>query len=149
MSSKGKNSNIHKHKIMEMIGESMLYASVNVSIGSVSMSSAFSVRNFSKDQLTLQNACDSLSEYILIAMFWAIGVVMLLFAKYGIMGAITGLISNLLVMGWIFFSYMHAFKTAAKMYGLKMPTYHFFHWNLADVPENPVVDPPKPSLNMI
>ena len=38
------------------IGEAILFASIQFSIGSVEMSSKFSVMNFSKDQETLQNA---------------------------------------------------------------------------------------------
>ena len=38
------------------IGEAILFASIQFSIGSVEMSSKFSVMNFSKDQETLQKA---------------------------------------------------------------------------------------------
>ena len=43
----------------KLIGKSILFASMQFAIGSVEMSSKFSVKNFSKDQDTLQNAADS------------------------------------------------------------------------------------------
>ena len=62
---------------MKMIGEAILLASIQFSIGSVEMSSKFSVKNFSKDQETLQNAADALSDYLKIGIFWTIGVAIL------------------------------------------------------------------------
>ena len=52
-------------------------------IGSVEMSSKFSVRNFSKDQETLQNAADALADYLRIGIMWTIGVTVLFYAKHG------------------------------------------------------------------
>ena len=46
----------------KLIGKSILFASMQFAIGSVEMSSKFSVKNFSKDQDTLQNAADALDE---------------------------------------------------------------------------------------
>ena len=44
------------------------------SIGSVEMSSKFSVKNFSKDQHTLQNAAGALSDYMKIGLMWSFGL---------------------------------------------------------------------------
>jgi hypothetical protein len=51
-----------QHEFFEMFGEAILLASMQFAIGSVEMSSKFSVKNFSKDQETLQNAADALSD---------------------------------------------------------------------------------------
>ena len=58
------------HEYFEMLGEAILLASMQFAIGSVEMSSKFSVKNFSKDQDTLQNAADALSDYMKIGLMW-------------------------------------------------------------------------------
>jgi hypothetical protein len=114
-------------KIFKMLGESILYGSIQFSIGSVEMSSKFSVKNFSKDQETLQNAADALMDYIKISFIWTLGVTLLLFSKYGWIGAVSSVISNLIVVLWIYYSYMDAFKTAIqKNKSLHMPKLHIF-----------------------
>ena len=106
---------------MKMIGEAILLASIQFSIGSVEMSSKFSVKNFSKDQETLQNAADALSDYLKIAIFWTIGVTILLQANYGIAGAISAIIVNLAIIVWVYVSYLQSFKIADEKYNLAMP----------------------------
>lgn len=112
-------------KTFKMLGEAILYGSIQFSIGSVEMSSKFSVKNFSKDQETLQNAADALMDYIKISFIWTLGVTLLLFSKYGWLGAISSIISNAVVVLWIYFSYHDAFKTAVKKNSnLVMPKMH-------------------------
>jgi hypothetical protein len=106
---------------MKMIGEAILLASIQFSIGSVEMSSKFSVKNFSKDQETLQNAADALSDYLKIGIFWAIGVTIMLYSNHGVLGAISAIIANLLIIVWIYVSYIQSFKMAAEKYNLIMP----------------------------
>jgi len=109
-------------KLFKMLGESILYGSIQFSIGSVEMSSKFSVKNFSTNQETLQNAADALMDYIKISFIWTLGVTLLLYSKYGWKGAISSIISNLIVVIWIYYSYMDAFKIAVKKKPeLKMP----------------------------
>lgn len=120
----------NKNKVnlqLEMLGEAILLASIQFSIGSVEMSSKFSVKNFSTDQATLQNAADSLCDYLKIALVWTIGVSLLLYSKYKIPGLIASILSNGLVTFWIYFSYMTSFKDASKKIpGGHMPKLHFF-----------------------
>ena len=106
---------------MKMIGEAILLASIQFSIGSVEMSSKFSVKNFSKDQETLQNAADALSDYLKIGIFWTIGVAILEFSNYGMLGAITAVITNLLIMTWVYVSYLQSFRIASDKYKLEKP----------------------------
>lgn len=122
-----------KKQTIKMLGEAILFSSINFSIGSVEMSSKFSVKNFSKDQETLQNACDSLVDFVKIGLIWTVGVIMLLYGRYGFWGAISGIITNLIIMLWIWFSYMDAFKNVVKSNpALKMPTVRFSNWSIAD-----------------
>lgn len=104
-------------RTLKMLGEAILYGSIQFSVGSVEMSSKFSVKNFSKDQDTLQNAADALMDYIKISFVWTLGVTLLLFSKYGLMGAISAIIANAVVVAWIYFSYVDAFKAAIKKDG--------------------------------
>ena len=112
--------------ITELLGEAILFASIQFSIGSVEMSSKFSVKNFATDDETLQNAADSLSDYLKISIIWTIGVMLLLYSKFKLIGSITGLFSNLVVILWIYFSYVNAFKAASKKSNLKMPKINVF-----------------------
>jgi hypothetical protein len=107
---------------MKMIGEAILLASIQFSIGSVEMSSKFSVKNFSKDQETLQNAADALSDYLKIGVFWTIGVTILLYSNFGVAGAISAILANLLIIIWVYVSYIQSFKLAAEKYNLSMPS---------------------------
>lgn len=108
-------------EMMKVIGKSILFASMQFAIGSVEMSSKFSVKNFSKDQATLQNAADALTDYMIIGFVWALGTCLILFASYGLKGLVANLISNVIIMGWIYVSYINAFKQAVMANNLKMP----------------------------
>jgi glucose uptake protein GlcU len=118
---------IPKNKTFKIIGEALLYASIVSSIGSVEMSSKFSVMNFSQDQKTLQRASDALSSFLIVALFWSIGNIFILYSKYDIQGLIWGLILNSVSILWIILSYIHAFKVAAKENGLEKPKL-FVNW---------------------
>ena len=109
-----------------LFGEAILLASMQFAIGSVEMSSKFSVRNFSKDQETLQNAADALSDYLRIGIMWTAGLTILFYAKHGKVGAIIALITNLLIIAWIYYSYLNAFDYACDTNKLKKPTVSLF-----------------------
>ena len=114
------------HEYFEMFGEAILLASMQFAIGSVEMSSKFSVKNFSKDQETLQNAADALSDYLRIAVLWTVGLGVLFYARYNAAGVIMSLITNILIVAWIYYSYLHSFQIAANIYGLQMPAVGIF-----------------------
>lgn len=106
----------------KILGQAIFYSSIQAAIGSVEMSSRFSVMNFSKDQETLQNAADALRSYLYVALMWTVATVLVLYSQYGIAGAIVGVIANIAYVGWIYFSYKGAFKKAATKYKLKEPS---------------------------
>jgi len=108
-------------RFFKLVGNAILLASIQASIGSVEMSSKFSVVNFSKDQRTLQAAADALTGYIFIGVIWMVGSIMINFGQYGMSGLIASFIANLVMMGWIFISYLQAFQVAVKRYNLKYP----------------------------
>jgi hypothetical protein len=108
--------------IFKILGKSILLASMQFAIGSVEMSSKFSVKNFSKDQDTLQNAADALSDYIIIGLLWTIGTCFLLYSSYDVRGLIYNFLANLFIIAWIVISYIRAFRYAANKYNLKPPT---------------------------
>lgn len=105
----------------KILGKAILFASMQFAIGSVEMSSKFSVKNFSKDQETLQNASDALSDYIMIALFWTLGTSFLFYSNYKIKGLLVNLLANFAIVAWIVISYFKAFKDACKKSNLVMP----------------------------
>lgn len=116
--------------IYKVLGKAILFASMQFAIGSVEMSSKFSVKNFSKDQETLQNAADALSDYIMIAILWTIGTSFLFYSNYKVQGLVINIISNLFIVLWIVLSYFKAFREACEKSNLKMPTL-FKNWRIA------------------
>lgn len=119
---------IPKSKLFKMLGNSILLASIQASIGSVEMSSKFSVVNFSKDQRTLQAASDALTGYLIIAFIWTMGSAMICFGQYSWIGLITSIIANIVLILWILLSYIQAFKIAAKRYNLEFPKLFQIGW---------------------
>ena len=122
MSSENINISLQNANWPKILGQAIFYASIQAAIGSVEMSSRFSVMNFSKDQGTLQNAADALRSYMYIAIAWALATIMVMYSQYGMAGAIAGFVANLLYVGWIYFSYVRAFTLTAEKYKLKQPT---------------------------
>ena len=107
--------------LAKTVAKALFYSSIQSSLGSVEMSSKFSVLNFSKDQKTLQNAANALKNYIYIGSIWTAGTVLSLYTTNGWCGAWIGLIANLVMMGWIVLSYIKAFNEAAKENNLEKP----------------------------
>lgn len=118
---KRKGSSSSNSTLFELMGNAILLASIQASIGSVEMSSKFSVVNFSKDQRTLQAASDALTGYLLIGTVWMIGAVFISYGEYGCRGLVASLIANIVIMGWIIISYLQAFRIATNSYNLKYP----------------------------
>ena len=105
----------------KLIGKSILFASMQFAIGSVEMSSKFSVKNFSKDQDTLQNAADALSDYLIIGLLWSFGTSLIFYANYKWIGVIINIAINLSIMYWIYWSYIKSFNSACDKYELEKP----------------------------
>lgn len=110
-----------KKSVVTIMGKAILFASMQFAIGSVEMSSKFSVKNFSKDQKTLQHAADALSDYIIIGMFWTLGTCMMFWGSYGFKGAFINLFANMLIMLWIIVSYKKSFSYACETSNLESP----------------------------
>lgn len=111
----------NNEKIYKAIGEAILFGSIQFSIGSVEMSSKFSVMNFSKDQETLQNAANALTDYLKIALLWTIGTCLIGYSNFGDLGLYSSLIVNTLIIGWIVYSYHVCFLKASQKYNLVYP----------------------------
>ena len=79
------------------LSEAILFGSIQFSIGSVEMSSKFSVMNFSKDQETLQNAAYALTDYLKIALLWTIGCSFILYSNFGYIGLSMSIFTNLVI----------------------------------------------------
>jgi hypothetical protein len=107
-----------KNSMAYILGKAILFSSFQFAIGSVEMSSKFSVKNFSTDQTTLDNAIIALRDYIIIGLFWTLGTSLIFYANYGMKGMLMNVMCNLLIISWIYFSYQNAFNVAAKKYSL-------------------------------
>jgi hypothetical protein len=105
------------------IGEAIIFGSIQFSIGSVEMSSKFSVMNFSKDQETLQNAAYALTDYLKIALLWMVGTSLIMYSNFSHYGLIVNIIVNLIIVGWIVYSYHVCFQQAAKKHNLQYPNW--------------------------
>lgn len=112
------DSHARKTSLGYVLGKAILFSSFQFAIGSVEMSSKFSVKNFSKDQTTLDNAIIALRDYIVIGLFWTLGTSLIFYANYGFRGLSMNVICNLLIIAWIYFSYQNSFNIAAKKYDL-------------------------------
>lgn len=110
--------------MIKIIGKALMLGAQQFAIGSVLQSSSFSVKNFSKDQVTLQSAADALKEYIYVGLLWTVSNMLVLGASYGWMGAIAAFLANTMVMVWIWVLYVKAFEKSAEMYNLQKP--HIF-----------------------
>jgi hypothetical protein len=106
------------------VGEAILFASIQFSIGSVEMSSKFSVMNFSKDQETLQNAAYALTDYLKIALLWTVGTSLIMFSNFSYEGLSINILINGIIVGWIIYSYHVCFKKAAEKHGLQYPIWY-------------------------
>ena len=121
--------NYHKNDTFgAILGESILYASFQFALASVEMSSRFSVLNFAKDQQTLQNGCNALTSYLTVGTIFTVGAVLVLYAKFGIQGALICALMNALVLAWIAVSYRGAFRRAAQTHGLEEPEMFISMW---------------------
>jgi hypothetical protein len=108
-------------ELAKIISKAIFLSSIQISIAAIEMNSNFAVLNFSTNQEMLQSAADALRSYMMIATAWTIGTVLSLFSAYGLYGSISGLIANMIIVSWIFFSYLKTFKSAAKKHKLEEP----------------------------
>ena len=106
---------------MLIIGKALLFAGIQFSLGSVEMSSKFSVKNFSTTQDTLNQAVDALSDYLIVALIWLIGTAFVFYSSYGSLGLIASILSNVAIIAWIVLSYFASFRYAAKKNNLTVP----------------------------
>ena len=123
------NFNFFQNFDVKILGEAILYSSIQFAIASVEMSSRFSVKNFSKDQEILQNAADALTDYMTVGLLWTFGNIMVAYANHGLIGAVVAFSMNAGIMAWIYFKYIQSFKFAMAKYGLKMPQLIFMPSN--------------------
>ncbi len=107
--------------LLKVVGKAMMLGAQQFAIGSVLMSSSYSVKNFSKDQETLQSAADAMKSYIYVGVLWTLADAFVLGASYGKRGALAAVVANAMVMVWIWVVYIAAFRKAQSMYGLQFP----------------------------
>jgi hypothetical protein len=107
---------------LRVLGKAILLGALQSSIGSVELSSTYSVNNFSKDQATLQRAADSLTAYIVIGSLWTLGCMAILGAQYSAKGAFFAFAINGVMMLWLVCRYIRTFQQVTQRENLQMPT---------------------------
>ena len=95
-------------------------------MGSVEMSSRFSVRNFSSNQKCLDNAAEALRDYLIIGTIWTAIVSTVMYCQHGLRGLLVGFVLNALIMTWLYISYTRAFAFCANKHCLEIPTVFTF-----------------------
>lgn len=108
--------------LMLIVGKALLFAGIQFSLGSVEMSSKFSVKNFAKNQETLNNAVDALRDYVIIGIIWLIGNGLVFYSNYGWPGLLSSFSANMAFILWIYLSYYASFRAAAKSNNLIVPS---------------------------
>ncbi len=103
-------------------GEALLFSAMQFSLGSVELSSKFSVRNFTKDQETMNNAVRALKDYNVVALVWTIGVALMFGGIHGWTGLIASVVFNFAFVLWINLTYFAAFHEAAQKFNLTVPS---------------------------
>lgn len=105
----------------KICGKAIFWAALQAALASVLLSSEFSIKNFSKDQETLQNAADALYHYLVLAVIWALGSMLILYSSYSWNGLIAAFLANAIIIGWIYYTYVKAFQHAVAKHGLQYP----------------------------
>jgi hypothetical protein len=118
----------HGAKCAKLVGKSIFFAGIQFAVGSVMMSSTFSVVNFAKDQHTLQAAADALMQFVIVATVWTAATMLVMYAEGAWVGAAIGFLANFVIVMWIVGLYIHSFRKAVKKYGLVFPTLSVFCW---------------------
>ena len=113
--------NVKNAPLLKIIGKAIMLGSQQYALGSVLMSSTFSVNNFAKDQETLQAAADALRNYIVMGSLWTLSNVLVLGASYGNSGIAWAVIANGSIMLWMYMAYVKAFRHAEVKYNLARP----------------------------
>ena len=108
-------------ELVILIGDAIIVATLQFSIAGVELSSRFGVIHYANTQKKLQHTADSLNSYLLIGVICAILLSSLFYLKNNMVGFTVCLLSNLLIMSLIYYSYLIAFRKAKDMHGLEYP----------------------------
>lgn len=112
---------VKNHAIFKVLGKAIILASIQSILASIELSTKIAMVSISKDQITLQKCADSLTSYIVMAIFWTIGTTFLLYSSNGFLGFWLGLISNFVIVSWNIYTYLSSFKKASVKYNLEYP----------------------------
>lgn len=109
------NQNVYK-----IIGEILLNSSQFL-IGYIEMRFKFLIINFSNDQNGLQNATNILIDHFKIILLWTIGSSLNSYSNFGKDGLYINIIINIIIIGWILYTYHTYCLKITQKYKLKYP----------------------------
>lgn len=101
-----------------IIGQNLLVSASQFSLGSIALSSTYSVINFSKTQEILDNGVSALRKYLYVAIAWLVANCLVMYSQFKYRGVLAAFVFNLVYIVWIVISYQQAFDIAAKQNGL-------------------------------
>jgi presenilin-like A22 family membrane protease len=107
------------------IGDAVMAATIQFAIAGFEMSSKFSIVHFTTDQEKLNHAANELDYYLLIGIICTFLLSSLFYLKNNMEGFIICLISNVLIMSWIYYSYKLVLDESRKKHGLIFPKLYF------------------------
>lgn len=109
-----------------LAGDAIIASTVQYALAGTEMTTRFDIIHYAKTQEVLEHAAEYLINYIKIGSFVGLFLVILYYYKYGKLAAIISLLTNILIMTSIYYSYLIAFEESAKRNKLQFPKINFF-----------------------
>ena len=117
--------NITNNENLLVIGDAIIFASIQLAIRNVEIESIFNVKTTIHNQITLQHAVDSLSQYLMNGFLFTLTTSLFFFYRSNIIGLFVCLFCNILIMNWIYWNYMNAFDYVCEKHHLEKPKISF------------------------
>jgi hypothetical protein len=103
------------------IGQAIIFALVQLTLVGTESTSIYIASTTAKTQDKLNKFARSIRAYIFIGILWTAATCLVLSTQFGVKGVLMGLITNLLVMIYVYARYQGVLKEIATEYGLKVP----------------------------
>lgn len=103
-----------KHPYELLFGEIFVFVALQATIGSLELASPLSIVTSVKVPEDIELVRKEMRTYLFIAIAFALGTSLYLYADYEWMGAITNMIVNVIIIIWIYYEHNEAIKLAIR-----------------------------------
>jgi len=103
-----------KHPYELLFGEIFAFAALQATIGSLELPSSLSIVTSVKSHDDIELVRKETRTYLFIAIAFALGTSLYLYADYEWIGAITNMIVNVVIIIWIYYEHNEAIKLAIR-----------------------------------